>query len=135
MSKKKKNDTDFEINFYEGILEKQPNFVEALSALGDVYTKIGECEKGLAIDKRLERIRPDDPYVLYNLACSYSLIEDVPSAFTAIKKAIENGYDDFNYLKRDSDLTNLKKDEGFIKFFSAVRKGNKSLLRDKDTIV
>ena len=55
----KKEDFEFEINFYENILKERPDFVEALMALGDLYTKAGFYEKGLSIDKRLTRLRPD----------------------------------------------------------------------------
>src|SRR5512145_2119003 len=62
----------FELDFYEGILLRDPCNEDALMALGHMYTRCGDYEKGLAIDRRLARLRPEDPTVYYNLACSHS---------------------------------------------------------------
>ncbi len=120
-----KDDLDFEIQFFEGVLQKKPDFFEALSALGDVYTKKGLYDKGLEIDKKLVQIRPGNPIVLYNLACSYSLLNKISLSFLYIKKAIESGYSHMKYLEHDSDLDNLRKDVRFVKYLEKVKKQNK----------
>ena len=91
-----KSEMDFEIQFYDGIIKRSPNFIEVLGVLGDLYTKRGLFTKGLKIDERLSVLRPNDPIVLYNLACSYSLLNKLDFAFMYIKKAIKYGYDDLN---------------------------------------
>ncbi len=107
----RKNDLEFELNFYESILKRTPDFIEALTAIGDLYTKTGHWQKGLEIDLRLTQLRPEDPIVLYNLACSYALLNQTRAALQALSKAIELGYDDFAHLRSDADLENLLKDE------------------------
>ncbi|MDP8212863.1 MAG: tetratricopeptide repeat protein [Candidatus Zapsychrus exili] len=121
-STKKLDDTDFEIQFYEGVLDKAPDFFEALSALGDLYTKKGRYKEGLKVDLRLIVFKPDDPIVLYNLACSYSLLEDIDKALVMFKKAIKFGYSDFAHLQTDSDLENLKKDARFKRYMLRIKK-------------
>ncbi|MFH1361016.1 MAG: hypothetical protein ABIJ41_08340 [Candidatus Omnitrophota bacterium] len=111
--KKKDNHIDFEIEFYQKVVIERPNFVEALIALGDLYTKKGLINEGLKVDERLSKLKPDDPLILYNLACSYSLLGNNDLAFDAIKKAIHHGYDDFSHLKKDQDLENLRRDPRF----------------------
>jgi len=51
--------------------------------------------------------------VHYNLACSYSLLGRIEDALLSLKRAINLGYEDFDYLLRDPDLENLKKDKRF----------------------
>ncbi len=119
--KKQIDDADFEIQFYEGVLRRVPGFIEALSVLGDLYTKNRLYRQGLRIDERLYQLKPKDPFVLYNLACSYSLLDERDKAFWAIKQAICYGYDDFRYLERDSDLNNLRDDERFMRYFSKIK--------------
>lgn len=116
MKAKYQQDLDFEIVFYEGVLRKAPDFVQALMALGDLYTKKGLHDKGLIVDRKLAVLRPDDPYVFYNLACSYSLLGRTEEAFAAIKTAFQNGYDDFQYLEKDADLEKLLQDGRFRDF-------------------
>ena len=122
MAKKREDDLDFEIRFYEEILKEKPDFIEALIAIGDLYTQRGLIEKGLEVDLRLSRLRPDDDGVLYNLACSYSLMLEIDKAFGAMKLALECGYDDLNYLEVDDDLEHLRKDERFQEYFDRLRK-------------
>lgn len=110
-SPRKKDDIEFEIAFYENILKQTPNFIEALSAIGDLYTRAGHWQKGLDVDLKLAALRPDDAIIQYNLACSYALLNQTRQALNALVKAIELGYDDFAYLKSDGDLENLLKDE------------------------
>lgn len=123
MSKAKKNlKDDFEIKFYQGILTRSPNFVQAISALADLYTKHQRYEDGLRLDEKLVGLRPDDPYVFYNLACSYSLLNEIDKALRSIKKAINVGYYDFDYMLKDPDLLNLKKDQRFLRYVSRIQK-------------
>lgn len=121
MAKKKAADNQFEIAFYEKVVEYAPLFVEALVCLGDLYTKEGLHAKGLAIDERLAVLRPDDAVVLYNLACSYSLLENVPAARQTMLRAIDLGYDEWDHLQQDSDLANLLGDSEFQARLKACR--------------
>ncbi len=106
----RKKDLKIEIDFYKGILEDKPDFVEALYALGDAYTRAGFYKEGLEVDKKLSQMRPQDPVVFYNLACSYSLVGDLDQALKSLKKAIVLGYADFSYMDNDPDLENLRRD-------------------------
>ena len=117
-----KEDLDFEIRFFEGIAHHDPDFIEALQILGDAYTKTGQWEKGLKIDERLSRLCPDNSLVFYNLACSYSLLNDIDKALAVIKLAIQTGYNHFSFLEQDEDLANLLKDERFIAYYSKITK-------------
>ena len=115
---------DFQIQFYENLLTKKPDFFEALSALGDIYTKKGLYEKGLSVDERLYHLRPDDPVVLYNLACSYSLLGQIDKSFRSIKLAINYGYSNLNHIQKDKDLDNLRNDSRFQRYYSRISKKN-----------
>lgn len=124
-SPKKSNDIEFEIAFFENVLRGAPDFIEALTAIGDLYTKAGLWQKGLDVDVRLAQLRPDDPLVHYNLACSYALLNQNPASLSSLTKAIELGYDDFDYLKNDSDLENLFKDPDVVHYIREIEKGKK----------
>ena len=116
------NDIDFEIRFYENILRESPDFIETMMALADLYTKKGLYREGLELDERLSRLRPEEPVIFYNLACSYSLLNDQYAALNAIRRAIELGYDDFEHLYNDKDLASLMADEQFRAYLKDVQK-------------
>ena len=106
-------DLEFEIQFFEGVVKRDRDFIEALQILGDAYTKTGRWDKGLKIDQRLSRLCPDNPLVFYNLACSYSLMGKLDAAIGALTKAVNLGYDDGKWLNKDPDLENLRQDARF----------------------
>jgi len=108
-----KEDLDFQMAFFEGVLRRRPDYVDALIALGEIYTKKGLYRKGLRVDKKLSRLRPDNPIVYYNLACSLSLLGDLSKSFEAIERAITLGYEDIAFMCKDPDLSNLRQDERF----------------------
>lgn len=120
------NDIDFEIRFYENILREAPDFIETMMALADLYTKKGMYREGLELDERLSRLRPQDPVIFYNLACSYSLLNDQHAALNAIRRAIDLGYDDFDHLIKDADLADLMTDAQFRQYLKDVQKKHRS---------
>ena len=126
MSVKKKTNSDYELHFLEGVVARAPDFVQALMALGDIYTKKDMHEKSLAVDKRLAKLRPTNPFILYNLACSYSLVNDLDQAFVYLQKAILYGYDNFYHMFTDQDLANLHKDSRFQQYLSRMNAKEKS---------
>ncbi|MFH1692010.1 MAG: hypothetical protein ABIC68_05535 [Candidatus Omnitrophota bacterium] len=111
--RKKTLDLDFQMEFYEKILSEKTDFVEVMIALGEIYTKKGFYEKGLKLDKRLAQLRPDNPTIHYNLACSLSLTKDVDAALRAIEQAICLGYRDLAFMNRDPDLENVRQDKRY----------------------
>ena len=108
LSRKEVRDLDVKIRFMEGVVRRDPRYVEALQILGDHYTQRGRFEHSLKVDKRLSRLEPRNPLVYYNLACSYSLNSEFDLAAAALKKALALGYRDFKWLAKDPDLRRLR---------------------------
>ena len=104
---------DFEIEFYGGIIERKPDYVDVLRVMGNHLTLKGRYVQGLTIDRRLVQLRPKDPLAHYNLACSYALLHRPDQAIKTLKLAMELGYDDFRYLREDRDLESIRRDPRF----------------------
>ena len=81
--------------------------------LGNNYTLRGDYRRGLEIDLRLSALRPADPIVQYNLACSYSLLGSPNEAVASLEEAISLGYRDFEFMRKDRDLDPIRKDVRF----------------------
>jgi len=120
--RRESRDLDIKIQFMEGIVRRDPEFIEALQLLGDHYTQRGQYEDGLKVDERLSRLEPRNPLVFYNLACSYSLIGQVDAAASALNKALALGYRDFKWLAKDPDLRTLRKHPLFRDIQAKIRK-------------
>ena len=122
LTRKEGREIDVKISFLEGLIRRDPKYVEALQILGDHYTERGKFEESLRIDQRLANLEPGNPLVFYNLACSYSLNADYDLAATALEKALALGYRDFNWLARDPDLKSLRKHPVYRAIRDKIRK-------------
>jgi len=109
---------EFETEFYEHVASRQPDYWEALAALANHYTAQRRFRDGLEVDRKLARIRPEDPVIHYNLACSYSLLGDLSSAFESLERALSLGYRDFRHMMHDSDLDAVRADGRFVRLLS-----------------
>src|SRR3954469_1687466 len=124
LKRQESKDLDVKIRFMEGIVRRDPEYIEALQLLGDHYTQRGHYERGLKVDEQLSRLEPANPLVFYNLACSYSLIGEVDAAAAALEKALSLGYRDFKWLAKDPDLRTLRKHPLFRDIQAKIRKMN-----------
>ena len=114
-------DLDTKIQFIEGLVRRDPDYVDALQLLGDHYTQRGLFTEGLHVDERLARLEPANPLVFYNLACSYSLTEEFDHAIQSLNQAIELGYRDFKWLAKDPDLKKLRAHPSFLELKEKIR--------------
>jgi tetratricopeptide (TPR) repeat protein len=114
-------DLEVKITFFEGVVRRDPRFVEALQILGDHYTQRGKYDHSLKVDQQLSRLEPRNPLVFYNLACSYSLNGDFGLAAASLDKALTLGYRDFKWLARDPDLRQLRKHPFFRSIEDKIR--------------
>jgi tetratricopeptide (TPR) repeat protein len=122
LTRKETRELDVKIGFLEGLVRRDPQYVEALQMLGDHYSQRGKHEHSLRVDEQLSRLQPRDPLVFYNLACSHSINGEVDRAAEALEKALALGYRDFKWLARDPDLRQLRLHPLYRDIESKIRK-------------
>src|SRR5258706_14674225 len=83
--------SDFEVGLSRAVLDTNPRHPRALEMLGQALTRVGRHNEALEADLRLTSIRPKDPVAFYNLACSYSNLENLDAAFDALRRAFDLG--------------------------------------------
>ncbi|TAN35648.1 MAG: hypothetical protein EPN23_10765 [Verrucomicrobia bacterium] len=111
-----------EMNFLERVRRRCPAYRPVNEVLGDLYTKIGRFEEGLELDLTLSQTHPGDPYVWYNLACSYALTGKSDDAFDALDHAVRLGYADRDWLLKDDNLETLHTDPRFALLLKKLAK-------------
>jgi len=122
LSRATQRDLDVKIGFMEGLIRRDPDYVDALQLLGDHYTQRGRYPEGLKVDERLARLEPRNPLVYYNLACSYSLTEQFDRAVLMLEKALQLGYRDFSWLAKDPDLRKLRQQPVYRDIKAKIRR-------------
>ncbi len=97
-------------------LEKVPEDVRArillAAELAGMGGEVEETERHLQMAVAL---RPNDTNVLYNAACTFGIMKKKQEALDTLKKAIECGYGNLEWIKQDPDLLLLRDDPEFNK--------------------
>ena len=102
-----------EVAFLERVRRRRPQDVPVLKALADLYTRLGQYRRGLALDLLLAERCPAEPLVWYNLACSHALLGERDAGFAALSRAVGLGYTDARWMREDADLRGLRDDARF----------------------
>lgn len=118
-----RTDYDFELSFFESLHRRMPKDIRVASMLAHIYTKVGQIDSGLKMDRKLVRLDPADPTAHYNLACSLSLKGRSAEAVKVLRTSISLGYKDFDWMQHDPDLNGLVEYPGFKQLLSDLEIG------------
>jgi superkiller protein 3 len=109
--------TEEAVAAYRKALELDPKNTIVRNNLANLYSKQGQVSSALqGADSK-----PKDPQAAYNAARVYARLGDADQALTWLNKALDLGYDQFDYLSLDPSLVNLKKDPRFLKLLEERR--------------
>jgi hypothetical protein len=96
------------IALYQKALSVRPEFVQALENLAVVYADKQEYDNAISSFKEIIRLSPDNAGVYYNIACMYAKQNQGEKSIQWLKKALSKGYSEWERIKTDKDLENIK---------------------------
>ena len=105
----KAKDYDNAIKEFTVAIEKYPDYAVAYSNRAIAYMQQKKFNKAMDDLKKASEIAPNDPMVYYNLTSLYSLQNQLDRALDSLDKALELGFNDYDSLRNDPDLNNLRK--------------------------
>jgi len=94
-------------------LEVVPEDVRARVLLATNLAAVGRKEEAMRHVEMAVVLRPDDGNTLYNAACVYGVLEEKKPALEMVRKALQAGYANLEWMRRDSDLQCLHGDPEF----------------------
>jgi len=94
-------------------MRRHPDDVRALYMGANALVALGETEEGLSWARRARTIAPEEPLVLYNLACIHALAHDPTVAIGLLERAVDQGYTDSGWMAKDDDLAILHESPRF----------------------
>jgi len=99
-------------SFKEAIRLKPDDFYAHFN-LGLAYLGMRDYQKAVELLKKATKINPNGKEIWYYYACALSGNQNIDEAFQSLKKAIELGDKNFDCMKKDTKLENLRQDKRF----------------------
>ncbi len=93
---------------YRKAISLSPDFIPALNGLAVVYADKGEYKQALLLYERVMALNPDSYVPYYNVACIYARQNKIEESIGWLKKAVQRGFEDWEFLKIDKDLENIR---------------------------
>ncbi len=92
----------------ENHLQRDPNDVRATYFRAGALAELGRKEESLECANRALVMEPDDPAVLYNVACVYITVGELDDATGFLERAVELGFSHLEWIEDDPDLDPLR---------------------------
>lgn len=102
-----KKEAQAAVEVVERQLEWHPDDVRALHLGAGSLILLGQTARADRWLKRALEIDPNDPIVLYNLACNYATMSKVEEALDFLEQAVLNGAVSLDWMTNDKDLLPL----------------------------
>ncbi|HEY8009924.1 MAG TPA: protein kinase [Rudaea sp.] len=102
------------LQLIEQQLELHPEDSRALIMSAALYAQLGDPEKASNNAARAMAVDPEDPRVLYNVACTFSGSGRISDALDALERSVRNGWGDKAWLEHDSDFDPIRNEPRYI---------------------
>ena len=110
---------DREMKVLEQQLELVPEDVRARILLAGDYAYVGKEEDAVRHVQMAVTLRPNDPMVLYNAACTYGVLGRKTETLETLQQAKEKGYGNSDWIRNDPDLACVKDTPEFKALFGS----------------
>ena len=105
----KTRDYDKAIKEFSALIEKYPNDSTAYNDRAAVYVRQNKFDKAKDDLNKALQINRNDPVTYYNFASLYALQKQSAPALASLDQALKMGFNDYDFLRSDPDLNNIRK--------------------------
>jgi TolB-like protein/Flp pilus assembly protein TadD len=96
------------LKVYPKYLLQHPDDARAHLYYANTLVQIGRVEEAKTEAAKAVEINPTDPLMQYNVSCFYALVGEKKTSINTLKSAFSAGYQDYEWIKRDSDLESIR---------------------------
>lgn len=93
---------------FQKALDLKSGFIEALDNMATLYVMTNNYDDAITKYKKMIELQPENNTIYYNMCCAYSKQGKTEKSVKYLKKAINKGFDDWEYLKNDADLEKIR---------------------------
>ena len=102
-------------------LQRNSNDVRATYFRAGALAELGRREEAIEWANRALEMEPDDPAVLYNVACIYVTVGELDEAMGLLERSVEIGFSHLGWIENDPDLDPLRDQPRFKALLEKLR--------------
>jgi len=89
-------------------LALNPDDARALYMAANGMAAMGRRDEARSNAERALSLQPDEPMLLYNVGCIFSLLGETEAAIACLERAVENGLTEKGWFEHDSNLDSVR---------------------------
>ena len=101
-------------------LEQHPDDSRACIMAANAHANMQDAEKSALYAARAIAMDPEDPMLLYNVACLYGVLGRTDDCLTALEQAVNKGWGDKAWLEHDSDFDSVRGEARYLALIRAM---------------
>jgi tetratricopeptide (TPR) repeat protein len=101
------------LKLMEDRLELNPDDARAANLAAAFLARLGDLSKAVEYADRSLAIDPEDPMLLYNVACTYVALKRTDDAMNCLERAVDKGFGHKEWIDHDPDLDPLRENLRF----------------------
>lgn len=109
------HDYDKAIKEFSAAIEKHPKYEMAYNDRAAAYMRLNKFDEAKDDLTKALLINPRNPVTYYNFASLHAIQKQSGLALDYLDKALETGFKDYDFLRADPDLNNIRKNPEFRK--------------------
>ena len=106
---------------YERYLSRHPDDARGHMYFATDLAQVGRKEEAKIQAAKAIELSPDDPLMHYNAACFYSQMGEKPMAFQSLRTAIDAGYENYEWLQRDTNLDPIREEPEYAELMKGKK--------------
>jgi serine/threonine protein kinase/Flp pilus assembly protein TadD len=95
-------------------LARHPDDSRACIMAANAWANLQDAERSAEFAARATAMDPDDPMVLYNVACLYGVLGRTDDCLTALEQSVNKGWGDKAWLEHDSDFDSVRGEPRYL---------------------
>ncbi len=101
-------------------LERHPDDSRACIMAANAYANLQDADRSAHFAARAIAMDPEDPMLLYNVACLYGVLGRADDCLTALEQAVNKGWGDKAWLEHDSDFDTVRNQPRYLALIRAM---------------
>ena len=116
LSKKKEYNQIVEkaLQFYPRYLSQYPDDARGHMFYAVLLAQMGKIDEAKDEGVKALKLSPNDPNMMYNASCFYARLGDKKMAIDTLEKAVNLGYQHYEWIQRDTDLDSIRDEPEYI---------------------